>query len=100
MLLEVLGPDNTPLGWDAIFTFEAEHGITLPEPYRSFIATVADGSYIGPPDHGLLNLGAQPSDWGAERPKRHLSKTSPLTIQWIWEDGPLPASTRPVEDRT
>ncbi len=90
MLQEVFGPDNTPLGWDAAHAFEAEHGTTLPEPYRSFVATISDGSYTGPPDYGLIELGAPPPDWGAGRPQRHLSEPFPLTTQWIWEDGQLP----------
>ena len=91
MLLKVFGPDNTPLGWDAVHAFEAEHGIVLPEPYRSFVATVSDGSYAGPPDYGLMELGDLPPDWGASRPERCLAKPFPLTAPWIWEDDELSA---------
>lgn len=38
------------LGREAVHAFEAEHGIVLPEPYRTFVADITDGSYAGPPD--------------------------------------------------
>jgi hypothetical protein len=90
MLREQFGPENVALGWDAVVAFEAEHGVTLPEPYRSFVATISDGSFTGPPEYGLLELGVLPPDWGDERPERHLDKPFSLSAQWIWEDGELP----------
>lgn len=95
MLREEFGPDSTPLGWDAVYAVESEHGIVLPEPYRSFVATIGDGSYSGPPDYGLMELGVLPPDWGAGRPERNLGKPFPLTGQWIWEGGNAP---EPDED--
>lgn len=95
MLREEFGPDSAPLGWDAVYAFESEHGIVLPEPYRSFVATIGDGSYSGPPDHGLMELGVLPPDWGADRPERDLGQPFPLTGQWIWEGGGAP---EPDED--
>lgn len=91
LLREQFGPDTTPLGWEAVHAFEAEHGIVLPEPYRSFVATIRDGSYIGPPEYGLMRLGVLPADWGADRPKRQLAAPFPLTRQWIWEDDESPS---------
>ena len=96
MLREQFGPDNTPLGWNAVSAFETEHGITLPEPYRSFVADISDGSLTGPPEYGLTELGALPADWGSGRPERHLGKPFPLTAQWIWEDRDLP---EPAEEQ-
>ena len=74
------------LGWDAVHAFEARHGIVLPEPYRTFVAEVADGSPLGPPARGLLGLSQMPGDWGADRPERDLSAPFPLTEAWVWED--------------
>lgn len=85
MLRAEFGPDNTPLGWEAVHAFEAEHGVLLPEPYRSFVATIGDGSYTGPPEYGLVELAAVPSDWGKDRPERVLAKPFPLTEAWLWE---------------
>jgi len=90
MLLEQFGPDATPLGWDAVHAFEAEHDVVLPEPYRSFVATISNGSAAGPPDYGLLELGVLPAYWGAGRPDRHLTMPFPLSAPWIWEGGEGP----------
>ncbi|MFF8683099.1 SMI1/KNR4 family protein [Streptomyces sp. NPDC015237] len=77
-----------PAGWEAVRSFEAEHGILLPEPYRTFVAEVCDGLRAGPPYYGLLPLAQTPSDWGPDRPDRLLAKPFPLTTAWLWgEDG-------------
>ena len=92
MLREQFGPDDdsTPLGWDAVYAFEGEHGVVLPEPYRSFVATIGDGFHSGPPYYGLMPLGMLPPDWGAGRPERQLSKPFPLTGRWICEGDEAP----------
>lgn len=77
-------PDE-PLGWDGVRAFEAEQGIVLPEPYRTFVAEICDGSTFGLPDLGLIELGRLPEDWGQNRPTRVLSEPFPLTDGWIWE---------------
>jgi hypothetical protein len=79
-----------PLGWDAVRAFEAEHGIVLPEPYRTFVAEICDGSYTGPPDFGLEPLAELPDDWGDGRPRRLPAEPFPLTRPWVWEDDPRP----------
>ncbi|MFF9815505.1 SMI1/KNR4 family protein [Streptomyces sp. NPDC014006] len=76
------------LGWDAMRAFEARHGIVLPEPYRTFVADVTDGSYLGPPDCGLTALGELPRDWGDDAGARDLGEPFPLTEPWLWEDDP------------
>jgi hypothetical protein len=43
-----------------VHAFEAEHGIVLPEPYRTFVAETADGSSSGPPEYGFVSLSAVP----------------------------------------
>ncbi|MGW3358613.1 SMI1/KNR4 family protein [Streptomyces bungoensis] len=77
---------RSALGWEAVRAFEAEHGMVLPEPYRTFVAEITDGSYAGPPDHGLVGLAELPADWGDDRPERDLSRPFPLTSQWLWEE--------------
>jgi len=79
------------LGWDAVRAFEAEHDIVLPEPYRSFVAEVSDGSHSGPPEYGLERLADMPDDWGDHRPERDLSQPFPLTSEWLWEEDPRSA---------
>ncbi|MDK0524719.1 SMI1/KNR4 family protein [Streptomyces sp. ML-6] len=84
---------SPPLGWDAVCAFEAAHGIVLPEPYRTFVAEICDGSFSGPPYYGLVALTEMPSDWGDGRPERVLAKPFPLTGAWAWdgeEDDPRP----------
>jgi hypothetical protein len=75
-----------PAGWEAVRSFEAEHGILLPEPYRTFVAEICDGLRAGPPYYGLLPLAHLPSDWGSNRPERRLAEPFPLTAAWLWED--------------
>ncbi|MER5475826.1 SMI1/KNR4 family protein [Streptomyces sp. NPDC002734] len=78
------------LGWEAVRAFEAEHGVVLPEPYRSFVAEVTDGSAQGPPDYGLVPLAELPADWGEGRPPRDLAQPFPLTEAWLWEEDDRP----------
>ncbi|MGY3848311.1 SMI1/KNR4 family protein [Streptomyces hydrogenans] len=80
-----------PAGWEAVRSFEAEHGVVLPEPYRTFVAEVGDGLRAGPPYYGLLPLAQTPPDWGAVRPERRLAEPFPLTEAWVWEDDEDPA---------
>ncbi|MFJ7158188.1 SMI1/KNR4 family protein [Streptomyces sp. NPDC101118] len=75
-----------PAGWEAVRAFEAEHGVLLPEPYRTFVAEVCDGLPAGPPHYGLLPLAETPQDWGTDRPERLLAEPFPLTEAWLWED--------------
>ncbi|MFE7561965.1 SMI1/KNR4 family protein [Kitasatospora sp. NPDC057500] len=76
------------LGWEAVHAFEAEHGVVLPEPYRTFVAEIADGSCSGPPDYGLVGLAKLPGGWGGDRPERDLSRPFPLTSMWFWAEDP------------
>jgi hypothetical protein len=88
------------LGWAAVRAFEAEHGIVLPEPYRTFVAEIADGSCSGPPEYGLVSLSALPDGWGKDRPERALSRPFPLTEGWLWEEDPGPVTDlEPVLDQ-
>ncbi|MGW1883216.1 SMI1/KNR4 family protein [Streptomyces sp. NPDC001970] len=81
---------ESALGWEAVRAFEAEHGVVLPEPYRTFVAEMTDGSYTGPPDYGLVGLAELPDDWGDDRPVRDVSRPFPLTEAWLWEEDPRP----------
>ena len=87
------------LGWESLLAWESEHGLVLPEPYRSFVAEIGNGSVVGPPtDGGLLALGELPSNWSTwesanwfsgqpfdgSAPRRP-SAPFPLTEEWEWE---------------
>lgn len=91
---------ESALGWEAVHAFEAEHGIVLPEPYRTFVAEITDGSYSGPPDFGLVGVAQLPADWGADRGERVLREPFPLTAKWLWEEDPQPSEeSAPELDR-
>lgn len=47
LALSIDDDDASALGWAAVRGFEEQHGIVLPEPYRSFVAEVSDGSPAG-----------------------------------------------------
>ncbi|MFD9001401.1 SMI1/KNR4 family protein [Streptomyces sp. NPDC059582] len=78
------------LGWEAVHVFEARHGIVLPEPYRSFVAEVTDGSCSGPPEFGPLGLEEVPDGEGGDTAERALSRPFPLVEEWLWEDDGRP----------
>lgn len=95
-------PDAVPpAGPEAVRSFEAENGIVLPEPYRTFVAEICDGLRAGPPYYGLLPFAKTPSDWGADRPERLLAEPFPLTEAWLWEadDGGTALSEQEFDDR-
>ncbi|MQY38899.1 hypothetical protein SRB17_69140 [Streptomyces sp. RB17] len=81
-LRQAFGVDDgeSALGWEAVRAFEAEHQVVLPEPYRTFVAEVTDGSYQGPPEYGLVGL----AEGGG---RQRLSEPFPLTRMWLWEGG-------------
>jgi hypothetical protein len=88
MLSEIYSDADTepPLGWEAVYAFEAEHRIILPEPYRSFVALITTGGEAcGPPYYGLLAPGARHYSWPDYGPIA-LDEPFPLTEAWIWED--------------
>jgi len=88
-LLEAFGVDDggaSALGGEAVRAFEAEHGVVLPEPYRTFVAEISDGSFQGPPEYGLVGLAELPGDWGSDGADRDLAKPFPLTGRWLWEE--------------
>lgn len=70
-------PNGPPAGWEAVSAFEARHGVVLPEPFRSFAATVTSGGPgCGPGGRPLTTLPAElPGD-----PARPF----PLTGAWPW----------------
>ncbi|OLZ72736.1 SMI1/KNR4 family protein [Streptomyces sp. IMTB 2501] len=81
-LREAFGVDDggeSALGWEAVRAFEAEHGVILPEPYRTCVAEVTDGSLQGPPEYGLVAL----AEGGG---KQRLTEPFPLTRMWLWEE--------------
>ncbi|MEU1529937.1 SMI1/KNR4 family protein [Streptomyces fagopyri] len=76
------------LGHQGVSSWESEHGIVLPEPYRSLIAEISNGSSLGPPeDGGLLPLGWLPPDWHGQG---HRNPAAPFPLQetWAWESEP------------
>jgi hypothetical protein len=74
-----------PLGWPSVYAFEEANGVVLPEPYRTFVATVtAGGRHVGPPAYGLVHPGRLPDDWPAEW-RIAAAESFPLEEAWIWE---------------
>jgi hypothetical protein len=88
-----------PAGVEAVEEWEGVNGVRLPEPYRTFVAEIANGCGLGPPDDGgLLPLGWLPPgfpDAGLRAP----AAVFPLTEAWRWEDGePAPVAGLTAED--
>ncbi|MGC5008809.1 SMI1/KNR4 family protein [Streptomyces sp. NBC_00353] len=73
------------LGHEAVAAWEAENGVALPEPYRTFVADISNGSSLGPAgDGGLQPLGWLPDTWPDLGP-RQPGKPFPLRAAWHWE---------------
>ncbi|GAA4596148.1 hypothetical protein GCM10023194_67540 [Planotetraspora phitsanulokensis] len=89
-----------PLGLEGVAAWEGENGARLPEPYRTFIAEVANGSSLGPPeDGGLLPLGWLPPGW-PDQGDRIPGAAFPLDHAWHWEDeiDSIPDSDQRIAD--
>ncbi|MFE3498937.1 SMI1/KNR4 family protein [Kitasatospora sp. NPDC059160] len=97
-----------PLGRAGLAAGEARHGIVLPEPYRTFVADIANGLTAGATEHagadrpsteyGLLPLGRLPDGWRTWNSVNWLCPVPfdgsaprdpaapfPLTEEWQWE---------------
>ncbi|MYV39756.1 SMI1/KNR4 family protein [Streptomyces sp. SID1328] len=74
------------LGHKAVTAWEEEHHVVLPEPYRTFVAEISNGSGLGPAgDGGLQPLGGLPDAWSDLGP-RVPGEPFPLAAAWNWED--------------
>jgi hypothetical protein len=74
------------LGHEGVARWEAENRVTLPEPYRTFIAEISNGCGLGPAgDGGLQPLGQLPASWPDLGP-RQPGDPFPLEAAWPWED--------------
>ncbi|NEC65973.1 SMI1/KNR4 family protein [Streptomyces sp. SID9727] len=74
------------LGQGAVSDWERDNAVILPEPYRTFIAEISNGSAVGPADDGGLQpLGWLPDTWLGVGP-RQPGKPFPLEAAWPWED--------------
>ncbi|WP_416969156.1 SMI1/KNR4 family protein [Streptomyces sp. 4F14] len=71
----------SPLGWAGVREFEEAHGVVLPEPYRTLVAEIADGSFQGPPEYGWAGLAESAEG-------QRLAEPFPLTGMWVWEEDP------------
>ena len=74
---------------EAVRAFEARHGVRLPDEYRVFITTIGNGRGKGPPDGGLVQLGAPicGEPWPGARYWSELPdilEPFPFTKTWIW----------------
>lgn len=74
------------LGHEAVAAWEAENRVMLPEPYRTFVAEISNGSSLGPAeDGGLQPLGWLPASWPDLGP-RQPGEPFPLEEARHWED--------------
>ncbi len=84
-----------PLPESEIVRFETEHGITLPQDYREFLLSVANGG-AGPGD-GVNPLGtAYGMSWG-ESPGLVGDLAMPFPCSEAWNDSPVDGSLSPEE---
>ncbi|MEV6109139.1 SMI1/KNR4 family protein [Streptomyces sp. NPDC051940] len=75
-----------PLGREGVDAWEAQNGVTLPEPYRTVVAEISNGYSLGPAeDGGLQPLGWLPAGWPDLGPRRP-GAPFPLEAAWPWED--------------
>ncbi|MFI2645559.1 SMI1/KNR4 family protein [Streptomyces sp. NPDC018610] len=88
------------LGHEAVAAWEAENRVRLPEPYRTFVAEIGDGSGLGPAeDGGLQPLGRLPASWPDLGPRRP-GEPLPPEEAWSWEDDETVVPEDPRIDAT
>ncbi|MEU7031639.1 SMI1/KNR4 family protein [Streptomyces sp. NPDC046275] len=82
-------PQRSPaLGHAAVAAWEAENSVVLPEPYRTFVAEISNGSPFGPAgDGGLQPVGHLPAAWFGLGP-RQPGQPFPLQEAWHWWEDP------------
>ena len=90
-----------PMPESAVAAFESAHGIALPAAYRAFIIEIGNGCE-GPPEHGLVPLGAVPPENPAPKAEYwvqlpDITKPFPFTKPWIWEEEELSAEGREAD---
>jgi hypothetical protein len=74
------------LGHQTVADWEQANGVVLPEPYRTFVTEISNGSSLGPAgDGGLQPLGCLPDTWPDLGP-RQPGALFPLEAAWPWED--------------
>ncbi|MFF4507846.1 SMI1/KNR4 family protein [Streptomyces sp. NPDC001401] len=90
---------HRPLDREELRVWERRHGVVLPEPYRTFVTEIANGTDDGPPDEGgLLPLGEKPDSWAVWEADCWMSpepfdgaavrvpgQPFPLEEEWQWE---------------
>ncbi|MEV6164189.1 SMI1/KNR4 family protein [Streptomyces sp. NPDC052052] len=73
------------LGHETVAEWERENEVLLPEPYRTFITQISNGSSLGPADDGGLQpLGWLPDTW-PYLDRRRPGEPFPLEAAWSWE---------------
>ncbi|MFE2022973.1 SMI1/KNR4 family protein [Streptomyces sp. NPDC059499] len=63
----------------------------LPEPYRSLVAEIANGSSLGPPEDGGLRPLGRLTPGRPYQAERKPAAPFPLQETWAWEGEPLAA---------
>jgi hypothetical protein len=97
---------NPPLSISVVEAFEKQHGISLPEDYRSFITEIGNGGagpFYGLFPFGMHDDGFDLCSWEGGGMIGDLSKPFPHVTAWnlpmsFWSGEPDPAPDTPLEE--